>query len=265
MSEKFSGQELTDIALWLAEETTGLSRTALIVGKDTTNFSYSQIDAYIDRILAGEPLAYVLGTTDWRGLRLRVNRHTLIPRPETSELADIVLSDNGDSCRHVIDWCTGSGCIALALKQRRPYWDITGFDIDSEAVTTARENAKLNSLEVEFEQADIFMQTENSNADIIVCNPPYIMESEREQMEHSVLDFEPPGALFVSDTDPLLFYRTIAKHHAAPLLYFEINPLCCNDLVNMLARYGYKAEVMTDFAGKQRFIKCREIDKNKNL
>ena len=231
------------------------------MGKDTTNFSIRQTDEIIDRLLAGEPLPYVLGYTDWRGLRLALNRHTLIPRPETSELVDMVLSDNGDSRRRVIDWCTGCGCIALALKQQRSDWDIIGFDIDLEAVTTARENAARNALEVEFGQADIFAQEKVNNADIIVCNPPYIKQSERKQMENGVLDFEPHRALFVSDDDPLLFYRAIARTHLAPLMYFEINPLCCHNLVKMLARHGYEAEAMTDFAGKQRFIKCRIIDK----
>ncbi len=255
LSGLFSGDELRDLTMWIAEETSGLSRTELIVGKDTTFFSNNKIDSIIERLKKGEPLAYIVGYCDWRGLRLRLNHSTLIPRPETAQLVDLVTNSHSQQRLRVVDWCTGSGCIALSLKRERPQWDVIGLDISTDAIDMARANASDNDIDVSFEVADMLSDVSRYEADIIVCNPPYIMPSERQTMTASVLDWEPSAALFVPEHSPLLFYRTLAEAHTCRQMFFEINPLLATDMVTMLEDMGWgDIHIFNDYAGKQRFV-----------
>ena len=225
-----------------------------------------------------EPIQYIFGHTLWCGLDLLVTPATLIPRPETAELVErINLKSeilNLKSQIHVLDVGTGSGCIAIALKKAHPSWSVTGIDISPEAIEVARENARRNNVEVHFEVADIFDFNEknpkfeeivppagkeilNPKYDLVVSNPPYICESEKTSMRPNVLNFEPSAALFVPDSDPLLFYRRIAE--LSPLfLFFEINEAYGPQLSAMLDSLGYTdIQIHKDIYGKDRIIEAR--------
>ena len=210
------------------------------------------MQAIVDRLLIKEPIQYIFGHTLWCGLDLRVTPATLIPRPETAELVEQISHHLSPltishSPLQVLDIGTGSGCIALALKQAHPDWRVTGIDISAEAIEVARKNARRNQLEVDFREADIFDEkifnsqfSIFNSYDIVVSNPPYIAESERAEMDTNVLDYEPATALFVPDDDPLRFYRRIAELRLGEWLFFEINPRYAEQLVEMLQGLGYQ-------------------------
>lgn len=215
-----------------------------------------------DRIAAGEPPQYVVGRARFCGMYLRVTPATLIPRPETEGLVDII-TDRHRAGRdlHVLDIGTGSGCIAIALSRALPFARVDACDIRAEALDVARDNARQLRAAVDFFQCDILHEPlpDNPLYDVIVSNPPYIARSEAAEMEPRVLDFEPHTALFVDDADPLLFYRAIARYARAALrpegtLYFEINPLFAKQLVEMLHVEGFaRVDVQRDYCGRQRF------------
>ncbi len=269
--------EALALAWWIVEEETGLSRSQLLSGyKGTTNFS--NLQAIIERLLHFEPIQYIFGHTIWNGLDLKVTPATLIPRPETAELVEKIVnypsivnqSSNRQSSNrqwHVLDIGTGSGCIAIALKKAHPEWQVTGIDISAEAIEVAKENAKRNNVEVDFQVADIFnLQSPISNLqyDVVVSNPPYICESEKVSMNPNVLDYEPASALFVPDSDPLRFYRRIAElfaHNPSPVtrnpsqkyLFFEINEHFSDEIETLLQSLGYKnIRIHRDIYGKPR-------------
>ena len=154
----------------------------------------------------------------------------------------------------VLDIGTGSGCIAIALKKARPMWKVYGLDISEEALAVAKRNAAHNQAEVLFSRKDI-LSDEIGDFDIIVSNPPYICEQEKESMERNVLDYEPASALFVPDSDPLLFYRRIASLRKAPLLFFEINEAYSRETTEILRAFGYTdIHLINDIYGKPRIV-----------
>jgi len=221
-----------------------------------------KLEAALRRLAQGEPLQYIIGSTPFCGLTFRVDSRVLIPRPETAELVEWVTEDAGASgC--LLDIGTGSGCIAVTLAHNLPHWKVQGWDISEGVLEVARENSRLNGTDVEFCKADILnMRETDCHFDVIVSNPPYVLESEKEQMETRVLDFEPHSALFVPDSDPLRFYRAIAEFGNRALnkggrLYFEINPLEAEALKEMLSDAGYHdIELRKDIFGKLRMIKA---------
>ncbi len=296
----YPADEANALAWWIAEELTGLSRTELQFGCKGTNFSshMQEIETIIDRLLHFEPIQYIFGHTLWNGLDLKVTPSTLIPRPETAELVERINFKseilNLKSQIHVLDVGTGSGCIAIALKKAHPEWSVTGIDISPEAIEVARENARRNNVEVDFYVADILSpsmgesegasnfkspisnlksQISNLKYDVVVSNPPYICESEKVSMKPNVLDYEPSTALFVPDSDPLLFYRRIAELQTRrspnskqggaqtpkPLfLFFEINEAYGPQLSAMLESIGYTdIQIHKDIYGKDRIIEAR--------
>ena len=290
----YPADEANALAWWIAEELTGLSRTELQFGCKGTNFSshMQEIETIIDRLLHFEPIQYIFGHTLWNGLDLKVTPSTLIPRPETAELVERISNfkfqiSNFKSPFKVLDVGTGSGCIAIALKKAHPEWSVTGIDISPEAIEVARENAKRNGVEVDFYVADILspsmgesegasnlkFQISNLKYDVVVSNPPYICESEKVSMKSNVLDYEPSTALFVPDSDPLLFYRRIAELQTRrspnskqgeaqtpkPLfLFFEINEAYGPQLSAMLESIGYtNIQIHKDIYGKDRIIEAR--------
>ena len=250
--------ELRELAYWILEESTGMTRTEIFFGcKDTKKNVYAQeIEVILQKLRAHEPIQYVFGHTEWMGLDLRVTPATLIPRPETAELVEWVLhvADKNKPLR-VLDIGTGSGCIAIALKKAAPNWQVTGLDISHEALDVAKENAERNNVAIHWQQADILSLCSLPMVDIIVSNPPYICEKEKVDMQARVLDYEPARALFVPDNDPLLFYRKIASLKGAPILFFEINEAYGEQVCSMLRTIGYtNVELKEDIYGKPRMV-----------
>lgn len=252
-------EELRELAYWIIEESTGMTRTQILTDcKDTQNISNMEI--ILQKLRAHEPIQYIFGHTEWKGLDLRVTPATLIPRPETAELVEWILQEaDRDKPLSVLDIGTGSGCIAIALKKAAPKWQVTGLDISEEALAVAKENAIRNKVEVNWLQADILSPIANNPlpiADIIVSNPPYICDSEKKDMDARVLDYEPHSALFVPDTDPLLFYRQIASLASSPsLVFFEINEAYGNEVCAMMEQMGYSdVQLKNDMYGKPRMV-----------
>ena len=257
-------EEICELAYWIVEETTGLTRTQILMGcKDTKKNVYEQekksflgrIEIILEKLRTNMPIQYVFEHAEWMGLDLRVTPATLIPRPETAELVEWV-KETADhhQALHIVDIGTGSGCIAIALKRACPLWDVTGVDISAEALAIAQQNAERNQVQVTWKQLDILSETLDF-IDIIVSNPPYICHKEKAEMEARVLDHEPHSALFVSDDDPLLFYRRIAEMKAARNLFFEINEAYGKEVCDMLKKLGYQhITLKCDIYGKERMV-----------
>lgn len=211
----------------------------------------------------GNPIQYILGYTDFYNCTIGLNEHTLIPRPETEELVDLIITENRGFNGRILDVGTGSGCISVALAINIPGSIVTGFDISEGAIKKARENALLNNARVSFMVADLFNFNPQSltGIDIIVSNPPYISESEKKLMAANVLNYEPPSALFVPDSDPIVFYRAItdlAKFILVPggKIYLEINEIMGGHISGLMKSEGYSdIKVIRDINNKERFIK----------
>ena len=262
--------EAQALAWWIVEESTGLSRNEILTGcKGTKNIP--NLQTIIDRLHQFEPIQYIFGHTEWYGLDLKVTQDTLIPRPETAELVERINHEKAHTKNmplSVLDVGTGSGCIAIALKKTHPEWEVTGIDISEGAIEVAKENAKRNGVKVEFRVADIFRTLKerelhdsidkNPPYDIVVSNPPYICEREKEEMRPNVLDYEPHSALFVPDEDPLKFYHRIASLHLGSLLFFEINEAYPTEIATMLSGLNYSdIQLSKDVYGKARIIQAR--------
>ena len=263
LGRRYDAQELETIKRALCTELLGVSALAFYT-KEKLSLTPEQEALFEDalkRLEDGEPLQYVIGSTPFCGLTFKVDGRVLIPRPETAELVEWVAQD-ADSKGVLLDVGTGSGCIAISLAHRLPGWKVQGWDISEGALEVARENSHLNGTQVEFLKVDILTADLDCRFDVIVSNPPYVMESEKSQMEDTVLEFEPHLALFVSDSDPLLFYKAIAAFGHRTLntggkLYFEINPLLVEEMKDMLMGAGYRdVEVRNDIFGKPRMIKA---------
>lgn len=216
------------------------------------------------KVVDGQPLQYAIGSAYFHGRIFAVNSATLIPRPETSQLVDII----EDACKsrrglRILDIGTGTGCIAISLALDLPFAHVTALDISAEAINVARKNATEMKANVNFIVADILTAKPQDKYDIIVSNPPYVLDSERASMDHRVVDYEPSSALFVPDSDPLRFYTAIAKYAEQTLapdgtLYFEINPLCADALRKGLAKLGFSdVTIVRDYKGNNRFALCR--------
>lgn len=210
------------------------------------------------------PIQHIIGYTDFCGCRIKVTPDVLIPRPETEEMVESLTSNPyplGEECK-ILDLCTGSGCIAIALKKNFRNAEVTAVDISEKALAVAKQNAEDNNVKINLLQSDILSPSfhlPSSSFHFIVSNPPYVMEKERAQMQRNVLDYDPSLALFVPDDDPLLFYRAIARfarQHLSPtgLLALEINEALAAATCELLQQHGFHAEVHTDFRGKNRFI-----------
>lgn len=249
----------------MMESITGMSRTDILLhgSREMEPETETRYERIIARLLKHEPIQYILGETYWHGMTLKVNPTVLIPREETSELVDIIVKDNKNRVDlDVIDICTGSGCIAIALARYLPFASVSGIDISADALTIARENASLCKTKVYFKQEDALKPISSSDQgkyDIVVSNPPYIAQHEMKKMDRNVLDYEPHLALFVPDDDPLKFYRPISRNAMTTVrprgkLYLEINPLFSDQLVAMLTGDGWdNVMVVNDMHGKERF------------
>jgi release factor glutamine methyltransferase len=217
----------------------------------------------LTRLRTGEPLQYVLGHVRFMDLSLNVAPGVLIPRPETEEMVDMI-GRQGHEFLRIVDVGTGSGCIALALKRRFPLAEVTGMDISEDALRIARSNSVSNNLEVSWQHCDVLQaSTQFPDAcDLIVSNPPYVPRCEEAGLASHVRDFEPHGALFVDDGDPVLFFRSIgekARHTlvAGGELWFEGHHLHTPEAAEALRSMGYiDVTVIDDLSGAHRFIRA---------
>jgi release factor glutamine methyltransferase len=222
-----------------------------------------QIIRICRELKTGKPLQYILGYTNFYNCTIRVNGDTMIPRPETEELVDLIIKENRGFTGSILDIGTGSGCIAVALAVNLPGARVTGIDISEGAILKAQENAGLNNVRVSFYRADILNSDPYSFArtDIIVSNPPYVTESEKRFMARNVLEYEPHTALFVPDADPLVFYNAITSIASAIMtpggrLYFEINEAMGKQMSLLLESAGFSpVKIISDLNGKERIIK----------
>lgn len=216
----------------------------------------------VKRLKNHEPIQYIIGETEFADCRIIVNPSVLIPRPETEELVYEIkkrLAPNQNV--QIIDLCTGSGCIALGLKKQMNHCNVAGIDISEEAIETAKKNATLNQLEVQFLLGDVLNEIPPSNQkyNVIVSNPPYVLEKEKKMMSANVLNFEPHLALFVTDDDPLIFYRIIIEKWGPLLLSggifaFEINEAYGTAMVNLFDDRYFQVELVKDMQEKPRML-----------
>jgi len=221
---------------------------------------------YSRKLKTGVPVQYVTGETFFFGCNIKVNQGVLIPRPETEELVDLIIKENKGFAGRIIDIGTGSGCIAIALAINLPSSQVTAIDKSKRAIKTAMKNAVKNNADISFLEADIFNTdpSEIRNAGLIVSNPPYVRNSEKQFMHRNVLEFEPSGALFVPDNDPLRFYRAIlslAVHILEPggTIYFEINESMGKQVHYLLKSHNYsEIKIIKDINGKERIAKGRK-------
>ena len=247
------------------------SREQTIDQSDLLRFHWALEDLKKQR-----PIQHIIGYTDFCGCRIKVTPDVLIPRPETEEMVDWIISTLNlqPSTLNILDLCTGSGCIAIALKKAFPQANVTAVDISAEALEIARQNAINNNMGVMFVEQDVLAGHtpqslrdsspnlgEQQKYDLIISNPPYVMECERAQMQRNVLEYDPSLALFVPDEDPLRFYKAIAdiaQRHLTEdgMLVVEINEALSDETSAVLAAVGLRPTVHKDFRGKPRWIRA---------
>jgi len=217
------------------------------------------IRSFVKRLQAHEPFQHILGEVFFSDLLLKSDARALVPRPETEELIDLIQKQRQDFSQ-IVDVCTGSGCIALALKSKFPQAEVLGLDLSHEAIALATENARFTNLDVDFQVIDIFDWQPTQNFDLLVSNPPYIPQAEKAQMQANVLQYEPHMALFVPDQAPLLFYerlQVLAKNHLAKggWLALEIHEEFATPTKALFETPDYiNLEIYRDLQGKNRML-----------
>ena len=224
----------------------------------------------LSRLKLEEPIQYILGETEFFGLVFKVNQNTLIPRPETEELVQWIIEDYKDNLEQIkiLDIGTGTGCIPISLAKNLPKAKVKALDISTKALEVAKQNAELNAVEVDFIEQNILetchteLDSASQKFDVIVSNPPYVRELEKAEMKGNVLKHEPELALFVDNTNPLIFYKAItefATHSlkAGGTLYFEINQYLGSEMIQLLEDFNFKGiELKKDMFGNNRMIKA---------
>lgn len=256
--------EIEGMAYWTIESYFNLSRSSfkLVEDRDLSSDEILFISNVVDRLKTKEPIQYIFGETTFYGMSFKVNKNCLIPRPETEELIDWILEDPKNK---VLDIGTGSGCIAISIAKKSNA-NVYGLDVSKNALELARVNAKINDVSVQFFQANILELDLVDKVDIIVSNPPYVLESDKQMMDNNVLDFEPHSALFVSDENPLVFYRKIIKIAKKYLnnngfIYFEIHELKANEIIDLLNDSNFSnIELKQDLQNKDRMIKAQLVN-----
>jgi release factor glutamine methyltransferase len=236
-----------------------------------TTYQQHELQQILTRLTTGEPVQYVLGEADFYGLKFKVNQHVLIPRPETEELVEWIVSDFGFEISparpsggdlRLLDIGTGSGCIPIVLSTKLPHARVEAIDVSELALQVAEENNRLNGTSVQFRKVDILSEElPPQTYDVTVSNPPYITEAEKNTLHKNVLNFEPHLALFSFDEDGLKFYRRIAQLAATALkpngkIYFEIHRDKAEEVALILTEAGYRnVELRKDLGGNNRMVK----------
>ncbi len=233
-------------------------------GTEVNRHHLDRVNKIIHSLKMHKPIQYIFGETEFYNIRIKVNEHTLIPRPETEEMIDWIIRSNEKEEPEILDIGTGSGCIAIALKKAIPKAGVTGCDIDKTILETASQNSKLNQVLIRFIICDILKQQKYFSPekfDLVVSNPPYVTEKEKEQMNPNVLLWEPHSALFVPDDDPMKFYKKIiseAKKILKPggSLFLEINENHSREIYQLLSSFQFgNIEIRKDLSGKYRMAK----------
>jgi len=270
--------ETESLTLIVINEITNLSKAQIkaFPEKDITIKQAETLNAILTRLQTGEPIQYILGHTEFYGLPFKVNPSVLIPRPETEELVEWALTSVNTRqlvVSNILDIGTGSGCIAISLKKNLPNTSVSAIDISTGALETARQNADLNEVKINFIQNDILnskfkiqnskMSSEgNEKFEVIISNPPYVTLYDKTQMHTNVTDFEPHSALFVPEDDPLIFYKAIANFALNNLtqnglLFLEINESLGDETVDLLQTKGFRnIELRKDMSGRDRMVKA---------
>ncbi|MBC8300003.1 MAG: peptide chain release factor N(5)-glutamine methyltransferase [Pelagibacterales bacterium] len=257
----YNKDETKSLYYMLCEEYLALSKSKLIIAEnmDLSIEKANHLYNCLDRLKKHEPIQYVLGKVPFMDLEFKVNSSVLIPRPETEELVNIILKNElGD--KTILDIGSGSGCIAISLAKYSPKANVTALDVSKDAIELSQRNAKENDVNLEFIVADIFSYKSDKKYDIIVSNPPYVLESQRKHMSKNVLDYEPELALFVKNDDSLKFYKAILDFAKNSLnengkIYFEINENYKDEIMKLVNNYSYSnVDCKLDVFGKYRFI-----------
>lgn len=269
LAQKFGDKETAALTNIIFEELMHYSQVDVLLRADheIPDIAADQLPGVIERLLRDEPVQHIFGRTTFHGLTIKVTPDTLIPRPETAELVDLIVDNHAHTTDlRVLDIGTGSGCIAVALARSLKFANVAALDISPAALAVAKENAAALKTKITFYQEDILACTNLpvSDLDIIVSNPPYICDEEKAQMEPNVLNYEPHQALFVPNDDPLRFYNAIAALAANSLrdggmLYFEINPRFHTQLTALLRSLRFtNISTHRDFFSRIRFISAQK-------
>lgn len=260
LNSKYSAHEISLMFRELASKHCDVTIQKLYFLEDIvcTDEQRQLLQTDLERLAQGEPFQYVLGYTEFCGLKLNVDENVLIPRQETSELIEWIASNEQNVCK-ILDVGTGSGCIALALKKQYPEAEVWAVDKSTGALAVASKNADELGLFVNFGELDMLTQLTqlSQDFDIVVSNPPYIMPSEKVDMPEDVLTYEPHMALFAPEEDPLIYYRAVAEfaHKCSAAVYFEINSLLSSQTCEMLMEIGFQEiEIKKDISKKPRMI-----------
>lgn len=243
-----------------------LSKTDIHInhGKEVPEYNIVKINVIISELKEYKPIQYILGETEFYGCNIKINQNSLIPRPETEEIVRWILDETGGNSCKIIDIGTGSGCIAVALAKNNISAKVFASDYSEEALNVARRNAGINNTEITFFNFNInFPETSDilDVYDIIVSNPPYVTESEKRQMKENVLKYEPNDALFVPDSDPLIFFKAILQFAQSKLqsggnIFFEINERFGKQMIQLLEKFNYHHIILRkDINNKDRMIK----------
>lgn len=259
----YSSQEAGNLCKIVCCEILGQRSVDYYLGKDIPLSSDEdrKLKDILARLCSFEPIQYIMGEARFLGRTFHVKPGVLIPRPETEELVELILGEVSSASR-ILDVGTGSGCIAVTLAKELPGAQVTAWDVSDDALSIALSNSVGLQASVHFKQCDVLTNIPGATEcyDIIVSNPPYVMEGEKQGMEKNVVDWEPSLALFVPDTDPLLFYRRIAvlgRGMLAPggRLFFEINRAFGEEVVSLLCELGYKnVRLQKDISHNDRFV-----------
>lgn len=284
LKNKYSDNEIKSLTNILFKEYAYLDAAYLLAFENDTINESSLLNIVLatQRLKKHEPIQYIIGKTDFLNIKLEINSNVLIPRPETEEMAQIIIQENQRTNLKIIDICAGSGCIALALNKNIPQSNVIGTDISPKAIETAKKNNEINNLNTKFYLFDFLSITDNENNqidcknnqldysnnqpdcfndkfDIIVSNPPYVMEKEKSAMQKNVLNYEPSIALYVKDENPLIFYKKLvffaSKHlKTCGKMYLEVNASLANDTCALFSNSQFITEVREDIFNKKRFL-----------
>lgn len=222
---------------------------------------FHRVVEIVTRLKNHEPIQYILGEAFFYDLKFKVEPGVLIPRGETEELVDLIIKQHNNEALKLLDIGTGSGCIPISIKKNRPGYDVYSCDISNYALSIARQNALRHDTKIEFFEFDILSGSDfpYTAFDVVISNPPYVTNKDKQMMEANVLDHEPHLALFVPDNDPLIFYKAIVGYSSTILkvggmLYFEINEAYGKEVVSLLDQANFESKLLKDINGKDRMI-----------